>query len=66
MEEKIQCYLTNNHCFQYGNYAQIHRKKNHLLFVHNDNKSNSGKIGQVVMGGSEQNPRFLLVLPKVR
>jgi hypothetical protein len=35
--------------------------------VHDGNKSNNGQIGQVVvMGGSEQNPRFFLVLFKVR
>ncbi len=35
--------------------------------MHDDNKSNSGQIGQVVVtGGSEQNPRFLLVLPRVK
>jgi hypothetical protein len=41
-----------SHCFHYGNYAQIPNKF-HLLFVHDDNKSNSDQIGQVVaMGGS--------------
>jgi hypothetical protein len=35
------------------NYAQITNKQFHLLFVHDDNKSNNGQIGQVVtMGGS--------------
>ncbi len=36
-------------------YAQITIKKIHLLFVHDDKKSNNGQIGQVVaMGGSEK------------
>ncbi len=31
--------------------------------MHDDNKSNSGQIGQIVaMGGSEKNPRFLLMV----
>jgi hypothetical protein len=35
------------------NYAKITSKQFHLLFVHDDNKSNNDKIGQVViMGGS--------------
>ncbi len=59
MEEKIQC----NHCFHYGNYAQIISKQFHLLFVHDDNKSNRGQIGQVVaMGGSGKTQDFFLCL----
>ncbi len=51
----------NNHYFHYGNYAQITNKQFHLLFVHNDNKSNNGQIGQVVaMGGSEKTQDFFL------
>ncbi len=50
-----------SHCFHYGNYAQITNKKFHLLFAHDDNKSNSGKIGQVVaMGGSGKTQDFFL------
>jgi hypothetical protein len=42
-------------------YAQIIRKQFHLLFVRDDNKSNSGQIGQVVaMGGSEKTQYFFL------
>jgi hypothetical protein len=49
------------HYFHYGNYAQIISKKFHLLFVHDDNKSNRGKIGQVVaMGGSGRTQDFFL------
>ncbi len=33
------------------NYAQITSKQFHLLFVHDDNKSNNGQIGQVVATG---------------
>jgi hypothetical protein len=51
--EKFNAIEQSNHCFHYGNYAQITTKQFHLLFVHNDNKSNSGQIEQVfVMGGS--------------
>ncbi len=50
-----------NHCFHYGNYAQITSKQFHLLFVHDDNKSNSVQIGQVVpMGGSVKTQDFFL------
>jgi len=31
-----------SHCFHYGNYAQINNKQFRFLFVHDDNKSNSG------------------------
>jgi hypothetical protein len=31
--------------FTMENYAQITSKQFHLLFVHNDNKSNNGQIG---------------------
>ncbi len=44
-------------------YAQRIRKKIHLLFVHDDKKSNNGQIGQVVaMGGSEKTQDFFLCL----
>jgi hypothetical protein len=47
-------------------YAQIIRKQFHLLFVHDDNKSNSGKIGQVVaMGGNEKTQDFFLCMSLV-
>ncbi len=50
-----------SHCFHYRNYAQITKKQFHLLFVHDDNKLNSGQIGQVVaMGGSEKTQDFFL------
>jgi hypothetical protein len=43
------------------NYAQITNKNFHLLFVHDDNKSNSGQIGQVVaMSGSGKTQDFFL------
>jgi hypothetical protein len=49
------------HCFHYGNYAQVTSKEFHLLFVHNNNMSNSGQIGQVVtMGGSGKTQDFFL------
>jgi len=36
-------------------------KQFHLLFVHNDTKSNNGQIGQVVaMGGSGKTQNFFL------
>jgi hypothetical protein len=54
-------YKESSHYFHYGNYAQITRKPFHLLFVHDDNKLNSGQIGQVVaMGGSEKTQDFFL------
>jgi hypothetical protein len=37
--------------FTMENYAQITSKQFHLLFVHDDNKSNNGQIGQVVATG---------------
>jgi hypothetical protein len=47
--------------FSLWNYAHITNKKFHLLFVHDDNKSNSGQIGQVVaMGGSGKTQDFFL------
>jgi hypothetical protein len=50
-----------SHCFHYGNCAQITSKQFHLPFVHDDNKSNNGQIGQVVtMGGSEKPQDFFL------
>jgi hypothetical protein len=52
-----------NHSFQYVNYAQITSKQFHLLFVHNDNRSNKGQIGQVIaMQGSGKNQDFYLCL----
>jgi hypothetical protein len=47
-------------------YAQISRKQFHLLFVHDDNKLNSGKIGQVVaMGHNEKTQHFFLCMSLV-
>ncbi len=58
---KIQHGEQGSHCFHYENYAQITSKQFHLLFVHDDNKSNSDKIGQVVaMGGSGKTQDFFL------
>jgi hypothetical protein len=45
MRKKSSASEQGNHCFHYGNYAQITRKIFHLLFVHDDNKSNNGQIG---------------------
>jgi len=60
-KEKSNATKQSNHCFHYGNYAQITSKQFHLLFLHNDNKSNSGQIGQVVaMGGSGKTKDFFL------
>jgi hypothetical protein len=40
---------------------EIISKQFHLLFMHDDNKSNSGQIGQVVaMGGSGKTQKFFL------
>jgi hypothetical protein len=51
----------SSHYFHYGNYAQITSKQFDLLFVHNDNKSNNGQIGQVVaMGGNGKTQDFFL------
>jgi hypothetical protein len=51
-----------NHCFHCENYAQITSKQFHLIFVHDDNKSNSGQIEQVVaMGGSGKTQDFFLL-----
>jgi len=53
MRKKSNASERSSHCFHYGNYAQIIIKKIHLLFMHDDNKSNNGQLGQVVaMGGS--------------
>jgi hypothetical protein len=61
MEEKSNISDRGGHCFHYENYAQIISKTFHLLFVHDDNKSNSGQIGQVVvMGGSGKIQDFFL------
>jgi hypothetical protein len=42
------------------NYAQIIRKQFHLLFVHDDNKSNSTSNGHVV-----KNPKIFACLQKM-
>jgi hypothetical protein len=66
MEEKIQCYWIRQSLFSLWNYAQIFRKTFYLLFVHDDNKSNSGQIGQVVaMGGIEKTQDFFLWLKNI-
>jgi hypothetical protein len=58
---KFNASEQGDHCFQYGNYAQIPNKQFHLLFVQDDNKSNSDQIGQVVaMGGSGKTQDFFL------
>jgi hypothetical protein len=50
-----------SNCFHYGNCAQITSKQFHLLFVHDDNKSNNDQIEQVVaMGGSGKTQDFFL------
>jgi hypothetical protein len=52
-----------NHCFQLWKLCTS--KKFHLLFVHDGNKSNNGKIGQVVaMGGSGKTQDFFLCIIK--
>jgi len=52
---------TMQSLFSLWNYAQITNRQFHLLFVHNDNKSNSGQIGQVIaMGGSGKTKDFFL------
>ncbi len=61
MEEKSSANEQGNHFFHCGNYAQITFKIIHLLFVHDDNKSTSGQIGQVVaMCDSENAQEFFL------
>jgi hypothetical protein len=62
MEEKnYSVSEKNSHCFHYENYAQITSKQFHLLFVHDDNKSNNGQIGQiVVIDDSEKTQDFFL------
>jgi hypothetical protein len=60
-KKKSMASEQGSHCFHYGIFAQIHSKQFHFLFVHDDNKSNSGKIGQVVtMGGSGKTQDFFL------
>jgi hypothetical protein len=67
MEEKSNASEQGSHCFHYGNYAQITSKQFHFLFVHDDSKSNSGKIGQVVaMGGSGKTQDFFLCIQIIR
>ncbi len=61
MEEKNNANEQGNHYFHQGNYAQIISKHFHLLFVHDDNKSNGGQIEQIVaMGGSGKTQYFFL------
>jgi hypothetical protein len=61
LRKKSSASEQGSHCFHYGNYAQKTSKQFHLLFVHDDNKSNSGQIGQVVaMGGSGKPQDFFL------
>jgi hypothetical protein len=63
MEERFQCKWTTQSFFHYGNYAQITSKQLHLLFVHDNNKSNDGQIEQVVpMGGNFFTQDFFLCL----
>jgi hypothetical protein len=63
VEEKFSANEQGSHCFQYVNYAQITSKQFHLLFVHDDNKSNNGQIGQVIpMGSTRKNQDFYLGL----
>jgi hypothetical protein len=61
MEKKSNTSEQGNHYFHYGNYAQITSKQFQLLIVHNDNKLNSGQIGQViVVGGGGKTQDFFL------
>ncbi len=61
MRKKSNASKQGSHCFHYENYAQIIGKQFHLLFVHDNNQSNSVQSGQVVaMGGSEKAQDFFL------
>jgi len=50
-----------SHCFHYENYAQKTQKQFHLLFMHNDNKSNSGQIRQVITVGGSGNTQYFFL-----
>jgi hypothetical protein len=63
MEEKIQYQWTRQSLLPLYNFAQITNKQFHLLIVHNDNKSNNGQIGQVVVvAGSGKTQDFFLMV----
>ncbi len=61
MEEKSSAIKQGSHCFHYENYAQITSKQFHLLFMHYDNKSNSGQIRQVITMGGSGNAQYFFV-----
>jgi hypothetical protein len=51
-------------CFHYGNYAQITIKQFHLLFEHDDNRSNNVQIGQVIATGGSGKTQDLFLRHK--